>query len=121
MEQLQGDNLVPLNKFNILKEILSTNQTLYYKVLIDNVEQLAPIVYTPTVGEACKRFDHIYREPSGIYLSAFHNKGRFKELLQNWPSKNVQIVVVTDGSRILGLGDLGTNGMVRKKEKNYCF
>jgi Malic enzyme, N-terminal domain len=111
LEQLQAKNLVPLNQFNILKEISSTNQTLFYKVLIDNIEKLAPIVYTPTVGEACKRFDHIYREPSGVYLSAFHNRGRFRELLSNWPSTNVQIIVVTDGSRILGLGDLGTNGM----------
>jgi hypothetical protein len=73
LEQLEAKNLVPLNQFNILKEILSTNQTLFYKVLIDNIQKLAPIVYTPTVGEACIRFDHIYREPSGIYLSAFHN------------------------------------------------
>jgi len=111
LEQLEAKNLVPLNQFNILKEILSTNQTLFYKVLINNIEKLAPVVYTPTVGEACKRFDHIYREPSGVYLSAFHNKGHFSELLKSWPSKAVQIIVVTDGSRILGLGDLGTNGM----------
>ena len=110
MEQLAGENLFPLNRYNVLKEILATNQTLFYKVLVDNIEALAPVVYTPTVGEACKRFDLIYREPRGIYLSAFHHRGRFKELLRNWPSKAVQIIVVTDGSRILGLGDLGTNG-----------
>lgn len=121
MEQLSGKNLLPLNRYNVLKEMLSLNQTLFYKVLVDNIEALAPVVYTPTVGEACKRFDLIYREPLGIYLSAFHHRGRFKELLHNWPSKAVQIIVVTDGSRILGLGDLGTNGKLGPLAPHLIF
>ena len=111
MEQLSFPNLLPINKYNILKEILATNQTLFYEVLINHIQELAPIVYTPTVGEACSRFDLLYREPMGFYLSAFQHKGRFAEVLQNWPSKNVAIIVVSDGGRILGLGDQGVNGM----------
>jgi len=102
--------LRPINRYNILKEIQATNQTLFYKVLIDNINDLAPVVYTPTVGEACRRFDLWYREPMGFYLSAFRDRGKFAEILRHWPSHTVQIIVVTDGSRILGLGDLGTNG-----------
>ena len=66
MEQLSAPNLLPLNKYNILKEIFALNQTLFYKILIDNLADLLPIVYTPTVGEACRRFDLIYREPMGM-------------------------------------------------------
>lgn len=111
MEQLSFPNLLPLNKYNILKEILATNQTLFYKTLVDNIDALAPIVYTPTVGEACRRFDLLYREPMGFYLSGFQHRGRFAQVLGTWPSKNVAIIVVSDGGRILGLGDLGVNGM----------
>lgn len=111
MCQLREPGKTDLQRYSILNQILSTNQTLYYKVLLDNLEELAPIVYTPTVGEACQKFDRIYRAPLGMYISAFQHRGRFKEVLHNWPSHNVQIIVVTDGSRILGLGDLGTNGI----------
>ena len=104
-------NLRPINKYNILNEIQCANHTLFYKLLTDHIAQLAPIVYTPTVGEACVRFDAMYREPMGMYISAFLHRGRFAEILRRWPSHAVQIAVVTDGSRILGLGDLGTNGM----------
>ncbi|KAL4430559.1 hypothetical protein ABPG77_005799 [Micractinium sp. CCAP 211/92] len=111
MCQLREENKTDLQRYSILNQLLSSNQTLYYKVLCDNLEELAPIVYTPTVGEACMKFDRIYRAPLGLYLSAFCHRGRFMDILSNWPSHNVQIIVVTDGSRILGLGDLGTNGM----------
>ncbi|PRW33894.1 NADP-dependent malate dehydrogenase [Chlorella sorokiniana] len=111
MCQLRETHNTDLQRYSILNELLSSNQCLYYKVLTDNLEELAPIVYTPTVGEACQKFDRIYRTPLGLYLSAFHHRGRFEQVLGNWPSHNVQIIVVTDGSRILGLGDLGTNGI----------
>jgi len=100
-----------LGKYFVLAEVASHNQTLFYHVLISYLTKLAPIVYTPVVGEACTEFDKIYSAPLGCYLSAFEHRGRFKEILGNWPSKTVQIVVVTDGGRILGLGDLGTNGI----------
>ncbi|GAB4813553.1 hypothetical protein N2152v2_000599 [Parachlorella kessleri] len=109
--QLREPGKTDLQRYSLLRQILSTNQTLYYKVLLDNLEELAPIVYVPTVGEACQKFDRIYRAPLGMYISAFQHRGRFKEVLHNWPSHVVQIIVVTDGSRILGLGDLGTNGI----------
>ena len=70
-----------------------------------------PVVYTPTVGEACLKFDKIYHSDLGMYFSAFHDKGQINQVLGNCPLPDVKIVVVTDGGRILGLGDLGTNGM----------
>jgi malic enzyme len=100
-----------LGKYFILSELLSHNVTLFYHVVINNLEALAPIIYTPVVGEACQKFDRIYNTPLGMYLSGFEHRNRFKDILQNWPSKAVQIIVVTDGGRILGLGDLGTNGI----------
>lgn len=100
-----------LGKYFVLSELLSHNQTLFYHVVINNLEALAPIIYTPVVGEACQNFDRIYNTPLGMYFSAFEHRGRFRDILNNWPSRNVQIIVVTDGGRILGLGDLGTNGI----------
>lgn len=110
MEQIQSES-EPLEKFIILNALQSTNEALFYHVIIKNLEELAPVIYTPTVGEACQKYDRIFRQPLGMYFSAFRHKGRFYEIMQNWPSHNVQIIVVTDGGRILGLGDLGTNGM----------
>ncbi|KAK2079325.1 hypothetical protein QBZ16_003016 [Prototheca wickerhamii] len=111
MRQLRSESLTDLQRNNVMKQIMATHTTLFYKVLVENIEELAPIVYTPTIGEACQRWSAMFREPLGMYVSAFRHRGRMHEVLGNWPNKNVQIIVVTDGSRILGLGDLGTNGI----------
>jgi malate dehydrogenase (oxaloacetate-decarboxylating)(NADP+) len=103
---LQDDLL----KYLVLSDLQSRNETLYYAVLMSDPATYMPIVYTPTVGEACQKFGHIFREPRGIYLP-ITARGRLKELLSNWPEKDVRFIVVTDGERILGLGDLGAGGM----------
>jgi malate dehydrogenase (oxaloacetate-decarboxylating)(NADP+) len=99
-----------LQKYLVLSDLQSRNETLYYAVLMSDPAIYMPLVYTPTVGEACQKFGHIFREPRGIYLP-ITARGRLKELLSNWPEKEVRFIVVTDGERILGLGDLGAGGM----------
>ncbi len=99
-----------LHQYIYLANLQDHNETLYYNLLMSDPSQFLPIVYDPTVGEACLKFGHIYRRPRGLYISYKH-KGRIKEMLQNRPEKDVRFIVITDGSRILGLGDLGSNGM----------
>jgi malate dehydrogenase (oxaloacetate-decarboxylating)(NADP+) len=99
-----------LLKYLVLSDLQARNETLYYAVLRSDPATYMPIVYTPTVGEACQKFGHIFRQPRGIYLP-ISARGRVKELLSNWPEKDVRFIVVTDGERILGLGDLGAGGM----------
>ena len=99
-----------LQKYLVLSDLQSRNETLYYAVLMSDPATYMPLVYTPTVGEACQKFGHIFRQPRGIYLP-ISARGRLKELLSNWPEKEVRFIVVTDGERILGLGDLGAGGM----------
>jgi malate dehydrogenase (oxaloacetate-decarboxylating)(NADP+) len=99
-----------LDRYIYLSALQDNDETLFYKVLMSDPAHLMPLVYTPTVGEACLQFGHILRRPKGLYLS-IKRRGRIKEILSNWPEKNVRFAVVTDGERILGLGDLGVNGM----------
>ena len=99
-----------LEKYIYLSELQDRNERLYYQLLTSDPAAYMPLVYTPTVGEACQKFGHIMRRPKGLYVS-LRRRGHIKEVLRNWPEKDVRFIVVTDGERILGLGDLGVCGM----------
>jgi malate dehydrogenase (oxaloacetate-decarboxylating)(NADP+) len=100
-----------LEKYIFLSQLKQTDEELFFKLLLDHMPEITPLIYTPTVGDACLEFSHIFRRPEGLYIS-YHDKGKIGSVLRNWPRKEeARIAVVTDGSRILGLGDLGINGM----------
>jgi malate dehydrogenase (oxaloacetate-decarboxylating)(NADP+) len=99
-----------LQKYLVLSDLQTRNETLFYKVVMSDPATYMPLVYTPTVGEACQKFAHIFREARGMFLP-ISARGRIREILGNWPEKDVRFIVATDGERILGLGDLGAGGM----------
>ncbi|MFI0508936.1 NAD-dependent malic enzyme [Streptomyces sp. WSLK1-5] len=99
-----------LNRHIYLRQLQDTNEVLFHRLLTRHLEEMLPVVYTPTVGEACRRFSEIYRRPRGLFLT-YEDRHRFREILRNRPGGEVDVIVVTDGQRILGLGDQGVGGM----------
>jgi malate dehydrogenase (oxaloacetate-decarboxylating)(NADP+) len=106
LERLPRD----IDRYMQLSALQERNERLFYRTVIDHIDQILPLIYTPTVGEACKEFSHISREPKGFFITP-DDRGRIRRILANWPRKHIRVIVVTDGQRILGLGDLGANGM----------
>jgi malate dehydrogenase (oxaloacetate-decarboxylating)(NADP+) len=109
LQQL-GQKPTDLERYIYLIQLLDNDETLFYKVATSDPARFLPILYDPTVGEACLKFGHLFRRPRGLYVSLKH-KGRVKDVLRNWPIKDVRVICATSGERILGLGDLGANGM----------
>lgn len=99
-----------LDRYVYLSAVRERNQTLFYRTVLDHLAETLPLIYTPTVGQACQEFSHLFQAPHGLYVTA-QDRGRIRERLRHWPQAEVRVIVVTDGSRILGLGDLGANGM----------
>jgi malate dehydrogenase (oxaloacetate-decarboxylating)(NADP+) len=106
LERLPRD----IDRYMLLSTLQERNQRLFYQTVIEHIDRILPLIYTPTVGEACKEFSHIAREPKGFFITP-EDRGNIRRILANWPSKHIRVIVVTDGQRILGLGDLGANGM----------
>jgi malate dehydrogenase (oxaloacetate-decarboxylating)(NADP+) len=100
----------PLEKFIDLNALHDRNEALFFRVVAENPDEIMPLIYTPTVGLACQKFGNIFQRPRGLFIGA-KDRGRIAQVMRNWPHRDVGIIVVTDGERILGLGDLGANGM----------
>ena len=109
LENLRRKNS-DIERYIFLIGLQDRNEKLFYRLVLDHLEELAPIIYTPTVGQACLEYGHIFRRPRGIFIS-LEDAGRVASVLCNWPYKDIRVIVVTDGERILGLGDLGADGM----------
>jgi malate dehydrogenase (oxaloacetate-decarboxylating)(NADP+) len=106
LDQLPRD----IDRYMVLSSLQERNERLFYQTLVAHIERILPLIYTPTVGDACREFSHIAREPKGVFITP-DDRGKIKRILANWPQRDVKVIVVTDGQRILGLGDLGANGM----------
>ena len=99
-----------IEKYIFLSALQDRNERLFYRLIMENFREIMPLIYTPTVGQACKEFANIYRTEKGFYVTS-RDRGRIRQILDNWPYRDIKIIVITDGERILGLGDLGANGM----------
>lgn len=99
-----------IERYVFLLALQGRNERLFHRLVLNNIDEVMPLIYTPTVGQACQEFAHIFRQPRGFYITP-NDRGRIREILNHWPDKDVRMIVVTDGERILGLGDLGANGM----------
>lgn len=99
-----------IERYILLNALQDRNEQLFYAVALQHIEEVMPLIYTPTVGQACKEFSHIFRQTKGFYITP-EDKGSIRKILDHWPEPDVRVIVVTDGQRILGLGDLGANGM----------
>jgi malate dehydrogenase (oxaloacetate-decarboxylating)(NADP+) len=106
LERLPRD----IDRYMLLSALQERNERLFYRTVIAHIDRILPLIYTPTVGDACVEFSHIAREPKGFFITP-DDRGHIRRILGNWPRKNIRVIVVTDGQRILGLGDLGANGM----------
>src|SRR4051812_47322481 len=106
LERLPRD----IDRYMLLSALQERNERLFYRTVSEHVERIMPLIYTPTVGEACREFSHLARDPKGFFITP-DDRGRIRKILANWPHADVRVIVVTDGQRILGLGDLGANGM----------
>jgi malate dehydrogenase (oxaloacetate-decarboxylating)(NADP+) len=106
LERLPRD----IDRYMLLSSLQERNRRLFYRTVIEHIDRILPLIYTPTVGEACREFSHLAREPKGFFITP-EDRGQIRRILGNWPAKDIRVIVVTDGQRILGLGDLGANGM----------